>query len=467
MLLPLLFIFLLQPVTSRYLYLRAPEPHAHVANLTTSSYESSNPSVFFKQQYENPAEVFSVLLLIGGDIVQKAIAQLVGHQLLGYYITPTAFSFGWVAYAFNALNSALSDGTLMPVPDIVCRVISLASGGSRENESWVIGRLVRDLELSKDLQLPERKAGFTFLTTEGLPGRPQRDKVWWSFIVFLPLQLALAAVPVILPQRNWAILLITAVGSLLAIITGSLPHWMEEKYACRHDSKETFVLTRGNGHQHVFVIENGLTKVVRDKEGKDRTIGQSLNLEDLAIQSPKPTRVARVILVGLAIAWVLFLITAGGIEKDTWYLLGVGGLGMVHNVYTANKTRTPGAHGVPVKEKPLNKCKRIQAEGRGGVMSVLKKAEEERPGLGLAVLKTFFPGRLTQDEAIEWENARDSLDDRRKAFKKGQMVSNPWTQQKTSQDGTSSGVQPSTQTEPLGTGPPMIKRTLTIPSSTI
>ncbi|EXJ66858.1 uncharacterized protein A1O5_10053 [Cladophialophora psammophila CBS 110553] len=486
MLLYSILFFLLQPVASRSLHVRASEALTNATGPVTPTSTSSNPSVFFKKQYENPAETFSVLLLIGGDIVQKAIAQLVGHQLRGFYITPTAFSFGWVAYAFNALNSALSDGSLMPPPDIVCRIIPLSSQGARENESWIIGRLVRDLEINKYLRIPDEevvepgqdgkvkktkkkytKPVFTFLTAKENPGCPKADKVWWSFVVFLPLQLLIAAIPTILPQRNWGILLITAAGSLLAIITGSLPQWMEEKYACRKDSKDTYILTKGNGHQHVFVIDNGPTLIEKLENGKTRKIGTSLNMEDLAIQSPQSTRLARFTLVVLATSWVFFLITAGGIEQDTWYLMGVGGLGMVHNVYAANAVRSPAAHGVPVAEEDLRSCTRIKANSGENVMAVLKNAEQYRPGVGLAVLTTFFPGRLRKDEADLWANARQTLEDRREAFKARKALPDPWTLPKQTASVTITGAQQPAQITPVQAQPPALRRSSTIPSSAI
>jgi hypothetical protein len=89
----------------------------------------------------NPSEVFSVLLIIGGDIIQKAIAQLSGRR-----VTLLSFSFGWVAYAFSALMSAFGDGTFMPDPDYPASVIEVSSRNKKVNGSWVFGRLIRDLE---------------------------------------------------------------------------------------------------------------------------------------------------------------------------------------------------------------------------------------------------------------------------------------------------------------------------------
>ena len=53
-------------------------------------------------QWRNPKDILSVLLILGPDIVQSAVAQLAGRG-----ITPVAFSFGWVAYAASALLSSV------------------------------------------------------------------------------------------------------------------------------------------------------------------------------------------------------------------------------------------------------------------------------------------------------------------------------------------------------------------------
>jgi hypothetical protein len=51
--------------------------------------QSDLPSQEFRDQFNHPAEVFSVLLILGGDVVARALAQLAGGRL-----TPVTFSFG-------------------------------------------------------------------------------------------------------------------------------------------------------------------------------------------------------------------------------------------------------------------------------------------------------------------------------------------------------------------------------------
>lgn len=57
---------------------------------------------YLEAQWRNPGDILSVLLLVGPDVIKLAIAQLSGR-----FITPVAFSFGWVAYAPAALLSSL------------------------------------------------------------------------------------------------------------------------------------------------------------------------------------------------------------------------------------------------------------------------------------------------------------------------------------------------------------------------
>ena len=55
-----------------------------------------------RSQWTNPNDILSLLLLLGPDVIQRALAQLVGR-----HITPVAFSFGWAAYSISALFSSI------------------------------------------------------------------------------------------------------------------------------------------------------------------------------------------------------------------------------------------------------------------------------------------------------------------------------------------------------------------------
>jgi hypothetical protein len=143
------------------------------------------PSAAFKAVWASPTNyAFTILLLLGGDVVARALAQLAGGRL-----TPVAFSFGkpnlllllihgaqvclylrswrvhrtahthcalfysltsllgWVSYATSAINSAVGENKLMPGSDTACTVINVDNNQSRSNGSWVLGRTMRDFEV--------------------------------------------------------------------------------------------------------------------------------------------------------------------------------------------------------------------------------------------------------------------------------------------------------------------------------
>jgi len=71
---------------------------AREANLS----DSASVSSYLSAQWHNPSDILSVLLLLGPDIIQRAVGQLAGR-----FVTPIAFSFGWVAYSASALLSSV------------------------------------------------------------------------------------------------------------------------------------------------------------------------------------------------------------------------------------------------------------------------------------------------------------------------------------------------------------------------
>lgn len=58
--------------------------------LLARTWNTGRTSMEFSDQWHNPTDVFSVLLILGGDVVVRALAQLSGSP-----VTPVAFSFGW------------------------------------------------------------------------------------------------------------------------------------------------------------------------------------------------------------------------------------------------------------------------------------------------------------------------------------------------------------------------------------
>jgi len=302
-----------------------------------------------RSQWGNPSDILSLLLLIGGDIVQKAIAQLVGYTIRPFGknsprigITPVAFSFGWVAYAFTNLLSATGDKKLMPLSDCPAIVVNCANGSPRVNQSWVLGRLLRDYETHHEVDatiLPNGHFPSSSPTGRaesiridifelGVPSKPSLDFVWWLGWVTIIAQLAISLIPLIL-NNNWGVTMVVLCGNSLALITCALPQWREEKWAGRTlNSENVTCITRGNGHLHIMVI-----------------IGRigSWNVETLATANPAPRPETPIISLILAVLWTALLISVSGLKEHAWYLVCIGGTGMLQNVFAAGKAREPSA----------------------------------------------------------------------------------------------------------------------------
>ena len=363
--------------------------------------DSSEVNSKAKSQWQNPSDILSLLLLIGGDVIQRAIAQLAGDHGLP---TPVVFSFGWVAYSFTSLLSAVGDKRLMPAaPDLQSVVIDTSYGHARTNQSWILGRVLRDYEnywmpspvrqaLDAVLAKAQRpRAGLCISVFEADPdreaGRASRDLLWWIGYLVAVVQLVLAAIPWII-WHEWEIFVVTAAGTILAFISASLPQWRVERWACRRGANNTICLTQGNGAQHVLVI---LSK------------GRGLNLSDLAnanvARTPPVTTGPAIVFI--SVLWVCLLITVSGIHDHTWFLVVVGALGMLYTVVVAGAPRRPEAFGIPLRY--------VEVYVRDKAMEALKAVESDYPGVGHSMLATFFPGGLKEKEVDFWEEAKAKL----------------------------------------------------------
>jgi len=329
----------------------------------------------FLSQWLNPTDVLSVLLIIGGDVVQKAVAQLSGG-----YLVPVTFSFGWITYSFSALMASFGDGKIMPAPDCQSIVINTNSGYVRENRSWVLGRILRDFEEDPC------DSALRVVVFRAKSGPATKDWIWYGGIATIVSQCIIALVPFV-DHGNWVILVVTLVGTILALCDGALPQWRSEKWAARKRSRKTVAITRGNGSQHVMIIIAG---------------GQCCDLEDLAAARIHVQPFTRRLLVIFCLLRFMLLIVVAGLHQDAWYLLSIGSVGMAQNIIAASARRTPSSHGLPLEK--LNVI-----EG-GKVMGVLKELEVRYPGAGSSLLRVFFPGPLREDEKRWWQMRHMALD---------------------------------------------------------
>lgn len=332
-------------------------------------------------------------------------------QTMHLCIAPVAFSFGWVGYAFSSLVSVFGDGLLMPGTDNNVQVINLGTGTGRRSESWVLGRLVRDLNIEHAPKIEpggsKPKPAVLFFETKKNAGQASLGRLWFAAVLIL-VQFIIASAPIWEYRRqpnpdlnrpnnrNWAILLITSLGTCFALATGLIPQWHRERFPARTKTDQSFVLTRGNGHVVNFVVLNPVgTKL-------------SMNLEHLAVVRPEvlAERKTKVIVVAITLCWVFLLLLVGGLSRDSWYLFGVGIVGMTQNAIIASWRKSPHSHGIP-----MELTRRIDDPEDQKLMKVLQRAELVRPYSGLRLLRIFF-NDLKEKEKRFWDRQERTVMDR-------------------------------------------------------
>jgi hypothetical protein len=136
---------------------------------------------------------------------------------------------------------------LMPEPDRPILVINCRNGYIRTNNSWALGRLMRDqeawldakksrswhdtlLDSSGQREISLRVNNFTPDTANGVQ-RSEIGPTWILSCVVIVAQMVLATVPWI-KHGDWPIFMVTIYGTFFAL-TGSLPQWWDEKWSAR------------------------------------------------------------------------------------------------------------------------------------------------------------------------------------------------------------------------------------------
>ncbi|KAK7449707.1 hypothetical protein VKT23_013180 [Stygiomarasmius scandens] len=327
-----------------------------------------------REQWQNPSDILTILMVIGGDIVRSALAQLASSHPRPFI--PVAFSFGWVAYAFSAILSAVGSHRLAPQPDCDCKLIDITTGYSRVIHSWNLARLVRDHKPQNDTQ---RGLTITFFTTSRQKdtGVPDRDWVYYTGLSIIISQLVIAVIPGAL-YGNWLILVLTVSGIMLTQVHGSVAQWRQELWGARSIPKgkrEVVCLTKGNGSAFVIVI---------------RSEGYGLRLADLAGAREVYSERTIWTTFALAVLWLVHLLTMQSVQDNSWFSLAIGFIGMLQNVVAAGVRRDPAALGFHLENRiEIHKEK---------VFAALQEAEKREPKVGLALLDIFFPGGLRSEE---------------------------------------------------------------------
>jgi hypothetical protein len=312
----------------------------------------------------------------------------------------------------------------MPMPDAGVLVVNCDNSYVRQNNAWILGRLLRDheyrLEESRCINNPPSDSTGdvsllidVFVAKSVMNHGPRPPATWWLSWVFILAQSVFTAIPWFL-HGYWSPLMITVSGTLLAMWTAALPQWVSEKWPSvklRGKKTKTIALTRGNGHQYVMVVLS--------HEG-------SWDLEAMAANRAATRALTKYNLVVIAILWVLLLLTVLGIEQHTWYLIGAGASGSVWQTYIAAKSfraenfdmnlepwherasitgyQYTSARKDSLKERDWKLYTEDDAESEytkpvkepdvRDVMGALIELEKCIPKAGAALLPTFFPEGL-------------------------------------------------------------------------
>lgn len=343
-------------------------------------------------------------------MVQKALAQQVGVSIqlcsiVEIGLTPVAFSFGWVAYAFMSLMSTLGDHQLMPQStDCPSIIVNCSNGFVRANQSWVLGRLLRDHECAYEVD-PGRESLRIDIYELRPSYSPDVDFVWVIGWVIILVQIGISIIPWAVYQ-DWGIFMITCSGTILSLAAGSMRQWRSNKWSGRTlgpAKNKVTCLTRGNGNFHAMVF-----------------IGRpgSWDIESLASARSISQKETKWITITLAVLWTCLLISASGLKRHSWFLIAVGGIGMLQNVYAAGSTRKPGASNFhlrrPTGRSTIVGIQQLVTDIENSddddtspdwlnaqynldiknVMGALIELEKTVPTAGLALLKVFYPGGL-------------------------------------------------------------------------
>lgn len=405
------------------------------------------------KQWRNPSDVTSLLMVIGGDVVQKALAAGTGSRF-----TPVCFSFGWVAYAFVALINMIGDGRLMPDPDCQVKLINLGSGYTRENKSWALGRFVRDYE-SRFARESHQQAASATSSSHATPVigrintiRPairitvyrqdeekkcnKSDRVPLTYVhiigaLCILLQLGIAAIPIGL-TREWDVMMIAVSGTVLAQLAGSLPQWKIEKTPGRVARKgKAVALTRGNGSQDVIVIigsedswdleafaspQNPRTERIWESHHHTQSGQQNSEtakllprLADIHFGIPIGYWITLAVVLIQPLLWLAVLVNVTAERGNNWYLIAIGVIGVFQNAYVAGMERDETQLKLHLTKESTIEAPKVM----DGLMDF-----EVKYKLGKHLLAEFFNGGLRPNESLWWNDERDNYDtERNESFK--------------------------------------------------
>ena len=78
--------------------------------------------------------------------------------------------------------------------------------------------------------------------------------------------------------------------------------------------------------------------------------GKTIDVKDLASSRVEIFHRTRRFLTVFALLRLVLPITVSGLSQDAWYVLAIGGLGMVQNMIVAAAVRSPAAHRLELEQ---------------------------------------------------------------------------------------------------------------------
>ncbi|KAJ5345859.1 hypothetical protein N7452_003863 [Penicillium brevicompactum] len=258
-------------------------------------------------------------------------------------------------------------------------------------------------------------------TTKGREamGRPGHDWVWWTGILVSGVQIGISIIPFAI-HGDWRIFLVTFSGTVLAYCHGSLSQWKREKWPCRGNASKPVALTLGNGSKHVMIVCGKVPGLDLEDMAGGQVYPENTPQQNWMYRLVDQKRATRFLLGLFAVFWLGLLITSQGIQNHTWYLVSVGGLGMMQNLVVSQAARFPEMLGISIKLKASTKDQpAVFAESK--VMWTLMELEMAYEGFGRALLNEFFGATLRDWETKWWdeqgnEDRRKDLDEKKRSF---------------------------------------------------
>jgi hypothetical protein len=364
---------------------------AVISLVVTICWMCSSYNPFYTEKEPNHlTTIIPLFMLLGPELVAKALA-----------VTTTSprndsvcFGFGLLGYMFSLLTTAFTGlSEILPKPEIDSKVLDLRSGQGRVNKSFLLSRVLRDLES----QYVPSTGGLVIEVLHAVaPAEPLSSLQgicinYRTFLVSVA-QLIMACGYGFLSHGDCSVMCIftTALFALHALT--HLPAWTTQKFSARKDNGKnaTHALLRGNGHRHVFVIKN--------------THREAWNLEDLAAPGLPTYNYAQTRELPIIMAVFLIFLFLTMLATQLSYFGSITMIliifyGNVGNLLIAGLPRAPWAHGIA-----LEPVETIQDESK--VMPALQSFEEKYPGYGAPMVKEFFPGGLSEDEKKWWDERK-------------------------------------------------------------